>query len=46
MIRAIGVDHRISWPGSRPSEHGSQAELCFKARFELRRRARQATPAH
>ena len=32
MMRSISFDHRISWQGSSPSEHGSQAELCFKAR--------------
>jgi hypothetical protein len=32
MIGHVGFDHRITWQGSSPSEHGSRAELCFKAR--------------
>jgi hypothetical protein len=33
MMRTISFDHRINWQGGSPSEHGSQAELCFKARL-------------
>jgi len=32
MTPDIAFDRRITWHGSSPSEHGSRAELCFKAR--------------
>jgi hypothetical protein len=32
MTLEIVFDRRIVWQGSSPSEHGSRAELCFKAR--------------
>jgi hypothetical protein len=32
MTPDIAFDRRIIWQGSSPSEHGSRAELCFKAR--------------
>jgi hypothetical protein len=35
MMQDIHFDHRFSWQGSSPSEHDSQAELCFKAKRGL-----------
>jgi hypothetical protein len=35
MKRLIGFDYRSSWQDGSPSEHGSPAELCFKARHGL-----------
>ena len=32
MTPEIAFDRRVIWQGSSPSEHGSRAELCFKAR--------------
>ena len=32
MTPDIAFDRRIIWQGSSPSEHGSRAELCFRAR--------------
>jgi len=32
MKRLIGFDFRTSWQDGSPTEHGSLAELCFKAR--------------
>jgi hypothetical protein len=32
MRPSVSFDHRIVWQGSSPSEHGGNAELCFKAR--------------
>ena len=32
MTPNMAFDRRIVWQGSSPSEHGSRAELCFKAR--------------
>src|SRR5258708_27556566 len=32
MTPDIAFDRRIIWQGTSPSEHGSRAELCFKAR--------------
>ena len=32
MKRLIGFDLRYAWQGGSPLEHGSPAELCFKAR--------------
>ena len=32
MTPDIAFDRRVIWQGSSPSEHGSRAELCFKAR--------------
>jgi len=35
MSQYISFDHRIVWEGSRLSEHGSEAELCFMATHGL-----------
>jgi hypothetical protein len=35
MKQEIDFDHRLTWEGSSPSEHNSQAELCFKAKRGL-----------
>jgi hypothetical protein len=32
MKSLIGFDHRMVWREGSPAEHGSPAELCFKAR--------------
>ena len=32
MMRLIGFDCRFIWQDGSPTEHGSPAELCFKAR--------------
>ena len=32
MKRLTGFDHRYTWQNGNPTEHGSTAELCFKAR--------------
>jgi hypothetical protein len=32
MTPGIAFDRRVIWQGSSPSEHGSRAELCFKAK--------------
>ena len=32
MMPEIAFDRRTIWQGNSPSEHGSRAELCFKAR--------------
>jgi hypothetical protein len=32
MKQDVIFDYRISWQGPSPAEHGSRAELCFKAR--------------